>query len=77
MISILTFALSTLLATTPAFAQGDLTEANNVTHLEGTWTSNSAVSTGGVSSILMPKLHKGPSAFGRREGCKRWSRTLG
>lgn len=30
-------------------AQGDLSGANNVTDLEGTWSSNSAVSTGGVS----------------------------
>ncbi|WVN84947.1 uncharacterized protein L203_100084 [Cryptococcus depauperatus CBS 7841] len=29
------------------FAQGDLSAANNLTDLEGTWTSNTAVSTGG------------------------------
>jgi len=29
--------------------QGDLSAANNVTDLEGTWSSNAAVSTGGVS----------------------------
>jgi hypothetical protein len=30
-------------------AQGDLSAANNVTDLEGTWSSNVAVSTGNVS----------------------------
>ena len=33
-------------------AQGDLSMANNVTDLEGTWSSNVAVSTGNVSITL-------------------------
>lgn len=44
--SILAFTLGLLAC---ARAQGDLTEANNVTELEGTWSSNAAISTGGVS----------------------------
>lgn len=42
-------ALLSLPALPLAAAQGDLSAANNVTDLEGTWSSNSAVSTGGVS----------------------------
>ena len=42
----ITFAL---LASSAVRAQGDLSAANNVTDLEGTWSSNAAVSTGGVS----------------------------
>ncbi|WWC94733.1 hypothetical protein V866_001581 [Kwoniella sp. B9012] len=38
-----TFALLPL-----TLAQGDLSAANNLTDLEGTWSSNSAVSTGGT-----------------------------
>lgn len=34
-------------------AQGDLSAANNVTDLEGTWSSNPAVQTGRVS-LLYP-----------------------
>lgn len=33
-------------------AQGDLSAANNVTDLEGTWSSNVAISTGGVGATL-------------------------
>nr|ODN99983.1 hypothetical protein L204_02428 [Cryptococcus depauperatus CBS 7855] len=33
------------------FAQGDLSAANNLTDLEGTWTSNTAVSTGGFALV--------------------------
>lgn len=42
-------ALLSLSAVPLAAAQGDLLATNNVTDLEGTWSSNSAVSTGGVS----------------------------
>lgn len=42
-------ALLSLPALSLVAAQGDLSAANNVTDLEGTWSSNSAVSTGGVS----------------------------
>lgn len=42
-------ALLSLPALPLVAAQGDLGAANNVTDLEGTWSSNSAVSTGGVS----------------------------
>lgn len=42
-------ALLSLPALTLVAAQADLSAANNVTDLEGTWSSNSAVSTGGVS----------------------------
>lgn len=42
-------ALLSLPALPLVAAQGDLSAANNVTDLEGTWSSNSAVSTGGVS----------------------------
>lgn len=42
-------ALLSLPALSLVVAQGDLSAANNVTDLEGTWSSNSAVSTGGVS----------------------------
>ncbi|WWD19511.1 hypothetical protein CI109_103972 [Kwoniella shandongensis] len=46
--SVLTFTLALLTSsTTTVFAQGDLTAANNLTDLEGTWSSNPAVSTGG------------------------------
>ncbi|WRT70362.1 uncharacterized protein IL334_007360 [Kwoniella shivajii] len=44
----LTLALSSL---SSIFAQGDLTAANNLTDLEGTWTSNPAVSTGGTFCV--------------------------
>ena len=47
-------------------AQGDLSMANNVTDLEGTWSSNVAVSTGNVSITL---LHT-TSASARTEGGK-------
>ncbi|WWD03503.1 hypothetical protein V865_001555 [Kwoniella europaea PYCC6329] len=41
-------AVSFTLALLPlTLAQGDLSAANNLTDLEGTWSSNSAVSTGG------------------------------
>ncbi|WVQ67133.1 uncharacterized protein L199_005328 [Kwoniella botswanensis] len=41
-------AVSLTLALLPlTLAQGDLSAANNLTDLEGTWSSNSAVSTGG------------------------------
>lgn len=51
MLSLLSLAVSALLATTPVLSQGDLTETNNVTSLEGTWSSNAAVSTGGSFCI--------------------------
>ncbi|WVW86020.1 hypothetical protein I302_108058 [Kwoniella bestiolae CBS 10118] len=42
-------AISFTLALLPlSLAQGDLSAANNLTDLEGTWSSNSAVSTGGT-----------------------------
>ncbi|ODO05407.1 hypothetical protein L198_02100 [Cryptococcus wingfieldii CBS 7118] len=41
-----------LLSITGVSAQGDLSVANNVTDLEGTWSSNSAVSTGG--NVVIP-----------------------
>ncbi|KAK6909559.1 hypothetical protein L486_00789 [Kwoniella mangroviensis CBS 10435] len=42
-------AISFTLALLPlTLAQGDLSAANNLTDLEGTWSSNSAVSTGGT-----------------------------
>lgn len=40
-------ALSALTLASSTLAQGDLSSANNVTDLEGTWSSNAAVSTGG------------------------------
>ncbi|WVQ84911.1 hypothetical protein IAT38_007074 [Cryptococcus sp. DSM 104549] len=46
----LAFGLS-LLSLSAVHAQGDLSGANNVTDLEGTWSSNSAVSTGGEICI--------------------------
>jgi hypothetical protein len=46
----LTFTLA-FLAPSLVGAQGDLTSNNNVTDLEGTWSSNAAVSTGGVSFL--------------------------
>jgi hypothetical protein len=50
MFTLVPLAITALLSTS-VIAQGDLTETNNVTSLEGTWSSNSAVSTGGVSSF--------------------------
>lgn len=52
MLTLVSLAISALLSTS-VIAQGDLTETNNVTSLEGTWSSNSAVSTGGVSYFFM------------------------
>lgn len=46
MFTLIPLAITALLSTS-VIAQGDLTETNNVTSLEGTWSSNSAVSTGG------------------------------
>ena len=51
MFTLIPLAITALLSTS-VIAQGDLTETNNVTSLEGTWSSNSAVSTGGVSSFM-------------------------
>ena len=45
-------AITLALLAPAARAQGDLSAANNVTDLEGTWSSNAAVSTGGVSIYL-------------------------
>ncbi|KAK8853097.1 hypothetical protein IAR55_003798 [Kwoniella newhampshirensis] len=45
--SALTTFTFALLASPSVFAQGDLSAANNLTDLEGTWSSNPAVSTGG------------------------------
>lgn len=53
MLTLVTLAVSALLSSTAVVAQGDLTETNNVTSLEGTWSSNSAVSTGGVSVFYL------------------------
>jgi len=50
--SAITFVFAVLAAETVR-AQGDLSSANNVTNLEGTWSSNVAVSTGGVSDFYM------------------------
>jgi hypothetical protein len=41
-------ALSALSLSSAVSAQGDLSSANNMTYLEGTWSSNAAVLTGGV-----------------------------
>ncbi|WWC91578.1 uncharacterized protein L201_006524 [Kwoniella dendrophila CBS 6074] len=45
----LSFGLALLPLT--ALAQGDISAANNLTDLEGTWTSNAAVTTGGSFCI--------------------------
>ncbi|OCF40789.1 hypothetical protein I317_05401 [Kwoniella heveanensis CBS 569] len=45
--SVFTLALA-LIPSTLVLAQGDLSAANNLTDLEGTWSSNSAISTGGT-----------------------------
>ncbi|WVR07802.1 hypothetical protein IAU60_004845 [Kwoniella sp. DSM 27419] len=48
----LSAALALTLALVPAvLAQGDLSAANNLTDLEGTWSSNAAVSTGGTFCV--------------------------
>ena len=44
-------ALSIALIAPITQAQGDVSSANNVTDLSGTWSSNVAVSTGNVSDI--------------------------
>ncbi|KAK1922045.1 chaperone for protein-folding within the ER, fungal-domain-containing protein [Papiliotrema laurentii] len=44
---LLALATSALSLAAVSYAQGDLSAANNVTYLEGTWSSNPAVSTGG------------------------------
>jgi len=46
--AVLAFTLALLAST--ARAQGDLSAANNVTSLEGTWSSNSAITTGSLPS---------------------------
>lgn len=56
--------LTTLLATSAALllavAQGDLTSANNVTSLQGTWSSGSGnVLTGNVSLLVFPVSGRG------------------
>ena len=53
MLRLSALAISTLSLLAPAaiYAQGDLTAANNVTDIEGTWSSNAAISTGGVSDV--------------------------
>lgn len=48
MITLAHLALSILSLASMAAAQGDLSAANNMTDLEGTWSSNAAVMTGGV-----------------------------
>ena len=57
MITIAHLALSILSLASYAAAQGDLTAANNMTDLEGTWSSNPAVMTGGVSPAAKPLMH--------------------
>jgi hypothetical protein len=49
----LAFTLALLAPLSQVNAQGDLSASNNVTDLEGTWSSNAAVSTGGVSGIIL------------------------
>ncbi|WWC71870.1 uncharacterized protein I206_105829 [Kwoniella pini CBS 10737] len=50
MLSSITLSLG--LALLPfTLAQGDLSAANNLTDLEGTWTSNAAISTGGTFCV--------------------------
>jgi len=48
MFPLVQLALSALSLSSVVSAQGDLTAANNMTDLEGTWSSNAAVLTGGV-----------------------------
>lgn len=52
--SLTTAALAILAATTTSTvsAQGDLSSTNNITSIEGTWSSNQHVQTGGVSDSL-------------------------
>lgn len=58
--SLLALPLAVLALPRLAAAQGDLGAANNVTDLEGTWSSNSAVSTGGVSRIVAHRAAADP-----------------
>jgi hypothetical protein len=47
--TLINLALFAAVNTVSVSAQGDLSAANNVTDLEGTWSSNVAVTTGNVS----------------------------
>lgn len=51
MLSYILALTASLILSPVALAQGDLSFANNMTDLEGTWSSNPSVSTGGVSPV--------------------------
>lgn len=64
--TLINLALFAAVNTVSVSAQGDLSAANNVTDLEGTWSSNVAVTTGNVSV----------DAYGTVAGCAKrgWKR---
>lgn len=73
MLSYILALTASLILSPVALAQGDLSFANNMTDLEGTWSSNPSVSTGGVSRVS----RLAPSAMSRKDGVLMIHRLVG